>query len=146
MLLRALALNSAACLLKLGRWREAREACGEALATDPRNAKAQRTGKCSSEGSAPYDMFPQQMHLCSGSLMVLTIHTKKCFLGAGFLGAPPTSVKGPLPAGHGLPAAGGRRGRPGRPGGGPGGGHRWNRNPRPQTQRISKLVFIIEFS
>ena len=39
----------------------------------------------------------------------LTIHTKKCFLGAGFLGAPPISLTGAGLRGGARPAAFGAR-------------------------------------
>ena len=38
----------------------------------------------------------------------LTIHTKKCFLGAGFLGAPPTSLRFASPAARGSAPLAGR--------------------------------------
>ena len=69
-----------------------RPGAAKVLGLEPWWGIHQRKGKCSSEVSALYDMLFHQMHLCSGGLMVLTIHTQKWFLGAGLVGAPPISL------------------------------------------------------
>jgi len=57
--------------------------------------ECRRKGGCSSGGSALCGCFCHPMHLGSGSLGGLTIHTEKRILGAGCLGAPISLILSP---------------------------------------------------